>query len=78
MGVFTTFLCLKLEAGVLSSISASTAALLYAAEPVYGACIASFALGDTWTARGVAGAVLVVAASLAGARAAAGGKHKLE
>ncbi|MCX8520942.1 MAG: EamA family transporter [Rhodoferax sp.] len=78
MGVFTTFLCLKLEAGALSSISASTAALLYAAEPVYGACIASFALGDTWTARGVAGAVLVVAASLAGTRAAAGGKHKLE
>ena len=78
MGVFTTFLCLKLEAGALSSISASTAALLYASEPVFGSGIASVVLGDAWTPRGVAGAVLVVAASLAGARAAAGGKHKLE
>lgn len=78
MGAVTTAACVALEAEALKSVSASVAALLYSAEPVYGAVIASLVLGEGWTARGVAGAALVLSASLAGQVGAAGdgGKAK--
>ena len=64
MGVATTALTLWIEIEAMKKVSAPTAALIYSAEPVWGAGFAWFALDERWGAAGWVGAALIVAASL--------------
>lgn len=65
MGVGTTALTLWIEMDSLKEVSAPLAALIYSAEPLWGAAFAWVLLNDRWGAQGWVGAVLIVSASLA-------------
>ena len=65
MGVGTTALTLWIEMDSLKEVSAPLAALIYSAEPLWGAAFAWVLLSERWGAQGWVGAALIVAASLA-------------
>jgi drug/metabolite transporter (DMT)-like permease len=65
MGVGTTALTLWIEMDSLKEVSAPLAALIYSAEPLWGAAFAWVLLDERWGAQGWVGAVLIVSASLA-------------
>lgn len=64
MGLGTTALSLYLEMAALKEVSAPLAALIYTAEPLWGALFAYFFLSERWGATGWFGAALIVASSL--------------
>lgn len=63
-GVVTTGICLRVELEVLKNVSSVEAALVYCLEPVYGAAIAFFVLGDRWGALGWVGAFMILSSSI--------------
>lgn len=65
MGIGTTALTLYIEMDALKEVSAPLAALIYSAEPLWGAAFAWVLLSERWGAQGWVGAALIVAASLA-------------
>ena len=65
MGVGTTALTLWIEMDSLKEVSAPLAALIYSAEPLWGAGFAWVLLGERWGTQGWIGAALIVAASIA-------------
>lgn len=64
MGLGTTALTLFIEMESLKEVSAPLAALIYTAEPLWGALFAYFALGERWGPTGWVGATLIVFSSL--------------
>ena len=64
MGLATTSFTLWIEFLALKNVSASTCALIYTAEPLWGALFAWHFMGDRWGAAGWLGATLVVGASV--------------
>ena len=65
MGIGTTALTLYIEMDALKEVSAPLAALIYSAEPLWGAAFAWVLLSERWGAQGWVGAALIVASSLA-------------
>jgi len=66
MGLMTTALTLWIEVEALKDVSAPLAALIYSAEPLWGALFAWLILDERWGTTGWVGAALVVASSLFG------------
>ena len=64
MGLATTSFTLWIEFLALKNVSASTCALIYTAEPLWGALFAWHFMGDRWGAAGWLGATLIVGASV--------------
>jgi drug/metabolite transporter (DMT)-like permease len=64
MGLATTSFTLWIEFLALKNVSASTCALIYTAEPLWGALFAWHFMGDRWGPAGWLGATLVVGASV--------------
>lgn len=64
MGFCTTSFCLFIEFLALQNVSASLAALIYTAEPLWGAVFAWQFMGDRWGPSGWVGASLIIGASL--------------
>lgn len=64
MGVGTTALTLWIEMDALKEVSAPLAALIYTAEPLWGAGFAWVLLDERWGAQGWVGAAVIVLASL--------------
>ena len=64
MGLATTSFTLWIEFLALKNVSASTCALIYTAEPLWGALFAWHFMGDRWGAAGWLGAALIVGASV--------------
>lgn len=64
MGLFTTAFTLYAEVEALKTVSAPLAALIYTAEPLWGAGIAYYVLGERWGALGWVGAALIIASSV--------------
>lgn len=64
MGVVTTAFTLFIEFIAFQSIPASLAALIYTAEPLWGAAFAWHFMGDRWGGIGWAGAGLIVIATV--------------
>ncbi|GMH33025.1 hypothetical protein BSKO_00859 [Bryopsis sp. KO-2023] len=64
MGLGTTGLTLLIEMEALKEVSAPLAALIYTAEPLWGALFAYYALGERWGPMGWVGAALIVSSSL--------------
>ena len=60
MGLGTTALTLFIEMNSLKHVSATLAALIYSAEPLWGAGFAWVLLGDRWGGQGWVGAALIV------------------
>ena len=65
MGILTTALVLWVEAYALKHVSSPLAALIYSAEPVWGACFA-YTVGERFGTIGWIGALLVVCSSIGG------------
>lgn len=65
MGLGTTALTLWIEMSALKQVSAPLAALIYTAEPLWGAGFAWLLLGERWGPTGWIGAFLIVSSSLA-------------
>ncbi|KAK4758730.1 hypothetical protein SAY87_020031 [Trapa incisa] len=63
-GVFSTGLCLWLEMAAMRDVSATETAVVYGLEPVWGAGLAWFLLGERWGIIGWIGAALVLGGSL--------------
>jgi len=63
MGLATTSFTLWIEFLALQNVSASMCALIYTAEPMWGALFAWTFMGDRWGPAGWAGAALIVCAS---------------
>eukprot|EP01025_Chloroclados_australasicus_P015140 TRINITY_DN1720_c0_g2_i1.p1 TRINITY_DN1720_c0_g2~~TRINITY_DN1720_c0_g2_i1.p1 ORF type:complete len:445 (+),score=42.69 TRINITY_DN1720_c0_g2_i1:161-1336(+) len=64
MGLATTALTLWIEMESLKEVSAPLAALIYTAEPLWGALFAWMLLDERWGATGWVGAALIVSSSL--------------
>eukprot|EP00892_Ulva_mutabilis_P003883 jgi/Ulvmu1/1867/UM012_0023.1 len=64
MGIGTTALTLWIEMDALKEVSAPLAALIYTAEPLWGAGFAWVLLNERWGAQGWVGAAIIVLASL--------------
>lgn len=64
MGLGTSALTLLLEMEALKEVSAPLAALIYTAEPLWGALFAYFLLGERWGPTGWVGAAMIVTSSL--------------
>lgn len=64
MGVFTTAFTLVIEVEAMREVSSSLAAIIYAAEPLWGAALAWVVLGERWGLSGWAGAAMIIGASL--------------
>lgn len=64
MGLGTTALSLYLEMASLKEVSAPLAAVIYTAEPLWGAAFAYYFLNERWGATGWFGAALIVGSSL--------------
>lgn len=64
MGIGTTALTLWIEMDALKEVSAPLAALIYTAEPLWGAGFAWVLLDERWGTQGWIGAAVIVAASL--------------
>lgn len=64
-GVLATAGTLWLEVESLKHVPAEDAALVYTAEPVWGAALAWVLLGERWGAQAFVGAALIVASSVA-------------
>lgn len=62
-GLISTALTLWLEIKAMKEVDATTAALTYAAEPMWGAAFAWVLLGERWGAAGWAGAALIITSS---------------
>jgi drug/metabolite transporter (DMT)-like permease len=60
MGFFTTSFTLLIEFLALQNVSASLAALIYTAEPLWGAIFAWQFMGDRWGPIGWAGCTLII------------------
>lgn len=65
MGLGTTALTLAIEMNALKHVSSPTAAIIYTAEPLWGAGLAYVLLGERWGALGWVGAAIIIASSLA-------------
>lgn len=80
MGLGTTGLTLLIEMEALKEVSAPLAALIYTAEPLWGALFAYYALGERWGPTGWVGAALIVSSSLMAQFAGdeAGSKEKMK
>ena len=63
MGFVTTSFTLWIEFLALQNVSASMCALIYTAEPLWGAMFAWTIMGDRWGPAGWIGAALIVGAS---------------
>jgi drug/metabolite transporter (DMT)-like permease len=63
-GVLTTSICLTLELMAMRDISATEAAVINVLEPLWGAAVAWFALGERWGLRGWVGAAFILCGSL--------------
>ena len=63
MGLVTTSFTLWIEFLALQNVSASMCALIYTAEPLWGAMFAWTIMGDRWGPAGWIGAALIVGAS---------------
>ncbi len=72
LGVACTALAHTLFIQALHSLSAHTASVVTALEPVYGIALAFLLLGETPTARTLAGAILLVGAALQATRRSPG------
>lgn len=70
LGVVCTAFAHTLFIGSLRALSAHTASVVAALEPVYGIALAFLLLGETPGARTLAGAALIVGAALSATRAA--------
>ena len=68
LGIFCTALAHSLFAASLGRVSAATASLVVALEPVYGIALAAFFLGEWPDARTLAGAALLVTAAILASR----------
>lgn len=64
-GLLTTDLALLLEILALQDVSSVEAAIIYTLEPVLGASLAWAVLGERLGAKGLVGAGIIVASSLA-------------
>eukprot|EP01026_Neomeris_dumetosa_P055725 TRINITY_DN5076_c0_g1_i3.p2 TRINITY_DN5076_c0_g1~~TRINITY_DN5076_c0_g1_i3.p2 ORF type:complete len:399 (+),score=36.97 TRINITY_DN5076_c0_g1_i3:1264-2460(+) len=64
MGFATTAFTLWIEMESLKEVSAPLAALIYTAEPLWGAMFAWILLGERWGATGWVGAALIISSSL--------------
>ena len=64
MGLATTSFTLWIEFLALKNVSASTCALIYTAEPLWGALFAWHFMGDRWGVPGWIGAFFIVGASV--------------
>lgn len=64
MGIGTTALTLWIEMDALKEVSAPLAALIYTAEPLWGAGLAWVLLDERWGTQGWIGAAIIVLASL--------------
>lgn len=64
-GLLTTDLALLMEILALQDVSSVEAAIIYTLEPVLGAAFAWALLGERLGAKGLAGAAIIVASSLA-------------
>lgn len=64
MGIGTTALTLWIEMDALKEVSAPLAALIYTAEPLWGAGFAWVLLDERWGTQGWIGAAVIVLASL--------------
>mmetsp|Transcript_20667 Transcript_20667/g.62280 ORF Transcript_20667/g.62280 Transcript_20667/m.62280 type:complete len:473 (+) Transcript_20667:213-1631(+) len=65
MGLGTTALTLAIEMNALKHVSSPVAAIIYTAEPLWGAGLAYAILGERWGALGWVGATLIIGSSLA-------------
>jgi len=61
-GIFGSILAVWLQTRFQPLVPAAHASLVFTLEPVFAAVFAWMILGDLWTARGLAGAALIVAA----------------
>lgn len=64
MGIGTTAATLYIEMDALKQVSAPLAALIYTAEPLWGAAFAWLLLDERWGAQGWVGAAIILGASL--------------
>lgn len=64
MGVGTTAATLYIEMDALKEVSAPLAALIYTAEPLWGASFAWLLLNERWGAQGWVGAAIILGSSL--------------
>lgn len=78
MGLATTAFTLWVEMHALKSVSSPLAALIYTAEPLWGALFAWVLLGERWGATGWAGAALIITSSLAAQLSGSGAEAKEE
>ncbi len=76
MGLATTAFTLSVEMHALKAVSSPLAALIYTAEPLWGALFAWVLLGERWGATGWAGAALIIASTLAAQFAGGAEKSK--
>ena len=76
LGVACTALAHTLFIRSLRSVSAHTASVVAALEPVYGIVLASVLLGETPSQRALAGAALIVGAAIHASRRAAPEAHE--
>ena len=58
-------MCLQVEMHALKTVSAPLAALIYTAEPLWGALFAWVLLKERWGPTGWAGAALIIASTAA-------------
>lgn len=65
MGLATTAFTLSVEMHALKAVSSPLAALIYTAEPLWGALFAWVLLGERWGPTGWAGAALIISSTLA-------------
>ncbi|XP_014754310.1 uncharacterized protein LOC100834566 isoform X2 [Brachypodium distachyon] len=63
-GVFSTVLCMWAEMVAMTHVSATETAIVYGLEPVWGAALAWFLLGERWDTAAWIGAALVLCGSL--------------
>lgn len=77
MGLGTTALTLWIEMNALKEVSAPVAAIIYSAEPLWGAGLAWCLLDERWGPLGWAGAALIIASSL-GAQLGGSGTEKAQ
>jgi drug/metabolite transporter (DMT)-like permease len=64
-GIFATLAVLLIELLALNTVSSTEAAIIYTAEPLWGALLAYCFLGERWGLLGWVGAALITSCSLA-------------
>ncbi|KAL5553430.1 hypothetical protein UlMin_040831 [Ulmus minor] len=63
-GIFSSGFCLWAEMDAMRDVSATETAIIYALEPVWGAGLAWFLLGERWGTAGWVGAALILVGSI--------------